>query len=163
MSASTSSYASPQWRCWDHPQSCTGMSMVTFSMNTGSSVFPRSRATQGWPQPLTYCSSVQVWTVCSHLVIRHLLQIKVAGVEHLHPSVAIVRASEGTPGPGVRNEGVRPLSASLERESIFQTHRHSLHWGLGKVHSQFFSFGLIQMKMIWVPFQAVHMSAQGPG
>lgn len=50
-----------------------------------------------------------------HLVIRHLLQVKMAGVDHLHAGVAVVCAAEGAPVFGVWIELVSPLSAALRR------------------------------------------------
>ena len=50
---------------------------------------------------------------CADLVIRHLLQVEVGGVDQLHAGVAIVGAAERAPFFGVWIEPVSPLSAAL--------------------------------------------------
>lgn len=58
---------------------------------------------------LTHSSS------CAHLVIRHLLQVQVGSIDHLHTAVAVVCAAESTPLFGVWIELVSLLSAALQK------------------------------------------------
>lgn len=51
----------------------------------------------------------------AYLVVRDLLQVQVAGVDHLHARVAVVSAAEGAPVFGVGVERVCLLSAALQR------------------------------------------------
>lgn len=51
----------------------------------------------------------------AHLVVGDLLQVEVAGIDHLHAHVAIVAAAEGAPVFGVWVELVCLLSAALRR------------------------------------------------
>lgn len=56
------------------------------------------------------CSSL-----CPHLVIGDLFQVKMAAVDHLHACVAVVRAAESTPVFRVWIEFVSLLPAALQR------------------------------------------------
>lgn len=71
-----------------------------------------------WPLNASFhlcCACVLCSTTCAHLVIGNLLQVEVAGVDHLHAGVAVVGAAESTPLFGVWIEIVSLLSAALQR------------------------------------------------
>lgn len=61
-----------------------------------------------WPQKLQQ-------TGVAYLVVRDLLQVQVAAVDHLHACVAVVSAAEGAPVFRVGVERVRLLPAALRR------------------------------------------------
>lgn len=54
-------------------------------------------------------------TGVAYLVVRDLLQVQVAGVDHLHARVAVVSAAEGAPVFRVGVERVCLLPAALRR------------------------------------------------
>jgi len=55
-------------------------------------------------------------SMCAHLVIGDLLQVKVGGIDYLHAGVAVVHAAESAPLFGVWIEPVGLLSAALQGE-----------------------------------------------
>ena len=50
----------------------------------------------------------------SHLVVRHLLQVKVCAVDDIHACVAVVVAIKGTPLKRVGLERIHSLMTSLK-------------------------------------------------
>lgn len=66
--------------------------------------------------PFTFCVFMYLCScssMCAHLVIRDLLQVKMGGVDHLHAGVAVVCATQSTPVFGVWIELVCLLPAAL--------------------------------------------------
>lgn len=65
-------------------------------------------STTKWPEKLQQ-------TGVAYLVVRDLLQVQVAAVDHLHARVAVVSAAEGAPVFRVGVERVCLLPAALRR------------------------------------------------